>query len=243
MSGLWFGKLYFTSENHFEALLNATDRPLEYAETNIGFFSIPVYMRLKEHVSDDPQNIVEGGEMGCGWFPEGMDYTVGDDGLEVTVPKSAGSREEQKRYWYRTYQPGSDVDVESCGICDREDDADHEIGSEEEEDDDDLPLPTRSQSHGTQDVVLTGSTDERHGKAWNHYTFHGRVRSWDGETRQKADYCFMDISSEEEKSLLATGELQAMIPTCRLMKERSLWVKKGRVPIDDEQTILGFFFL
>ncbi|ESK87556.1 hypothetical protein Moror_2005 [Moniliophthora roreri MCA 2997] len=177
MSGLWFGKLYFTSENHFEALLNTADRPLEFAEANVG--SVPVYMRLREHVSDDPKNVVEAGEMGCGWFPEGTDYTVADDGVEVTVPESADSRE-QKRYWYRTHQPGPDVDVESCGICDREDDADHEIGSEEEEDDDDLLLPTRPQSHGTQDVVLTGSTDERHGKAWYHYTFHGRVRSWDG---------------------------------------------------------------
>ncbi|KAI3603067.1 hypothetical protein WG66_014973 [Moniliophthora roreri] len=33
---------------------------------------------------------------------------------------------------------------------------------------------------GIQDVVITGETDDRHGQAWNHYTFHGRVRHHDG---------------------------------------------------------------
>ncbi|KAK7030845.1 hypothetical protein VNI00_013953 [Paramarasmius palmivorus] len=190
MSGLWVGRLYITSENHFEALLSTADRPMEFTEISHGIYSTPVYMRLAEHVSTDPQNVVEAGEMGNGWFPNGMDYTVGNDGVEVTVPKvlSDGSRD-IKRHFYRTFrsQPRREDDVECCGgggacACDREG-GDHDEEDVEDDQDQDLPLPTRPQCRGScniQDVLLTGSTDERHGKAWNHYTFHGRVRSWDG---------------------------------------------------------------
>ena len=30
------------------------------------------------------------------------------------------------------------------------------------------------------DLILTGETDPRHGQAWHHYRFYGRVRKWDG---------------------------------------------------------------
>ncbi|KAJ7626479.1 hypothetical protein B0H17DRAFT_1218616 [Mycena rosella] len=33
---------------------------------------------------------------------------------------------------------------------------------------------------GVQDVVFTGETDPRHGMAWHHYEYAGRVRPWDG---------------------------------------------------------------
>ncbi|KAJ6523107.1 hypothetical protein DFH09DRAFT_1372525 [Mycena vulgaris] len=33
---------------------------------------------------------------------------------------------------------------------------------------------------GVQDVVFTGATDPRHGMAWHHYEYAGRVRPWDG---------------------------------------------------------------
>ncbi|KAG9309116.1 hypothetical protein JVU11DRAFT_11010 [Chiua virens] len=33
---------------------------------------------------------------------------------------------------------------------------------------------------GILDVVLVGETDHRHGLAWHHYKFYGRVREWDG---------------------------------------------------------------
>ncbi|KAJ6453112.1 hypothetical protein C8R45DRAFT_1039644 [Mycena sanguinolenta] len=33
---------------------------------------------------------------------------------------------------------------------------------------------------GIQDIIFTGATDLRHGQAWNHFEFHGRVRLWDG---------------------------------------------------------------
>ncbi|KAK7055324.1 hypothetical protein R3P38DRAFT_3253402 [Favolaschia claudopus] len=33
---------------------------------------------------------------------------------------------------------------------------------------------------GIRDIIFTGATDLCHGQAWNHFTFYGRVRLWDG---------------------------------------------------------------
>ncbi|KAJ7028410.1 hypothetical protein C8F04DRAFT_64024 [Mycena alexandri] len=33
---------------------------------------------------------------------------------------------------------------------------------------------------GIQDIIFTGATDLRHGQAWNHFEFYGRLRAWDG---------------------------------------------------------------
>ncbi|KAF8125529.1 hypothetical protein K438DRAFT_1892007 [Mycena galopus ATCC 62051] len=33
---------------------------------------------------------------------------------------------------------------------------------------------------GVQDVIFEGETDPRHGMAWHHYEYAGRVRPWDG---------------------------------------------------------------
>lgn len=34
--------------------------------------------------------------------------------------------------------------------------------------------------HGVLDIVFTGLTEERHGNAWCHYMYYGRLREWDG---------------------------------------------------------------
>lgn len=34
--------------------------------------------------------------------------------------------------------------------------------------------------HGVQDIIFTGITEERHGNAWCHYMYYGRLREWDG---------------------------------------------------------------
>lgn len=33
---------------------------------------------------------------------------------------------------------------------------------------------------GVQDIIFTGETEERHGDAWCHYLYYGRLRPWDG---------------------------------------------------------------
>lgn len=34
--------------------------------------------------------------------------------------------------------------------------------------------------NGILDVVFTGITEKRHGDAWCHYLYYGRLREWDG---------------------------------------------------------------
>ena len=93
---------------------------------------------------------------------------------------------------------------DSDDLWDSTDDADEEDedglgtpvveGDEEEEDysysgsdpttNNDGPVP-HSPTHippcpGIIDLVITGGTDARHGNAWNHYSYVGRVRAWDG---------------------------------------------------------------
>ena len=34
--------------------------------------------------------------------------------------------------------------------------------------------------HGVQDIAFTGLTETRHGDAWCHYMYYGRLRTWDG---------------------------------------------------------------
>ncbi|KAJ6614825.1 hypothetical protein B0H10DRAFT_1950385 [Mycena sp. CBHHK59/15] len=60
-------------------------------------------------------------------------------------------------------------------------DADEGEGEGEDEMDDAPYVPHRvPECDGIQDIIFTGATDERHGQAWNHYEFYGRLRPWDG---------------------------------------------------------------
>ncbi|KAK0205487.1 hypothetical protein DFS33DRAFT_1487557 [Desarmillaria ectypa] len=72
---------------------------------------------------------------------------------------------------------GTQHDPDSCGGCAMREKQAMPAWSEEEQSADMIPLPPCT---GVQDVIVTGSTDDRHGQAWNHYTYYGRVRRWDG---------------------------------------------------------------
>jgi hypothetical protein len=74
-----------------------------------------------------------------------------------------------------------------------DDGADDSEDDEDEVMDDDLTNPDvdmastegdelviKRRCNGILDIVLAGETDPRHGKAWHHYKFYGRVREWDG---------------------------------------------------------------
>jgi hypothetical protein len=54
-----------------------------------------------------------------------------------------------------------------------EDEADVEMSTDGE-------LVIKRKCDGIRDIVLIGETDMRHGHAWHHYKFYGRVREWDG---------------------------------------------------------------
>ncbi|EMD32612.1 hypothetical protein CERSUDRAFT_99341 [Gelatoporia subvermispora B] len=51
-------------------------------------------------------------------------------------------------------------------------------GSDDEAGDEQPPLERTCS--GIQDIIVTGETLDRHGAAWGHYVFYGRVRAWDG---------------------------------------------------------------
>ncbi|KAK0490365.1 hypothetical protein IW261DRAFT_1325342 [Armillaria novae-zelandiae] len=72
---------------------------------------------------------------------------------------------------------GPQHDPESCMDCEMREKQAMPVWSEEGHPADVVPLPPCT---GVQDVIVTGSTDDRHGQAWNHYSYYGRVRHWDG---------------------------------------------------------------
>ncbi|KAJ7907532.1 hypothetical protein B0H13DRAFT_691059 [Mycena leptocephala] len=64
---------------------------------------------------------------------------------------------------------------------------------------------------GVQDVVFAGETDPRHGAAWHHYGYSGRVRPWDGliglvmRPRDRALGLATQLSSSRGTSSRGTG--------------------------------------
>ncbi|KAF7364618.1 hypothetical protein MVEN_00331000 [Mycena venus] len=58
-------------------------------------------------------------------------------------------------------------------------------GGDVDESETDAPPPAHDPKRvppctGIQDIIFTGATDLRHGQAWNHFQFYGRIRMWDG---------------------------------------------------------------
>ncbi|KAI9566351.1 hypothetical protein HD554DRAFT_2025645 [Boletus coccyginus] len=74
------------------------------------------------------------------------------------------------------------------GADDPEDDEDDEMDDDSSDVDVDMASGTENENElvirrkcdGILDIVLVGETDLRHGQAWHHYKFFGRVREWDG---------------------------------------------------------------
>jgi len=50
----------------------------------------------------------------------------------------------------------------------------------EDENEDGVEEYIHNTCNGVCDIIITGETVLRHGQAWNHYRFYGRVRKWDG---------------------------------------------------------------
>ncbi|KAJ7170955.1 hypothetical protein C8R46DRAFT_1087260 [Mycena filopes] len=58
-------------------------------------------------------------------------------------------------------------------------------GTPEDDGDEGEPPPAHDPARiplcdGIQDIIFTGTTDLRHGQAWNSFDFYGRLRAWDG---------------------------------------------------------------
>ncbi|KAL0066160.1 hypothetical protein AAF712_006785 [Marasmius tenuissimus] len=236
LTGLWSGRMLVPSQNHLEALLQPRGpqpqdgravhpRPEEFNENVAGLMTVPVFMRLEEHVSYAPSPVIPPGgretfDQGIcnGYFPDGMEHKKSSDGKGVvfTVPPTS-SNPRTKEYVYHTLsardreglsrdpQPGRFHDVDTCPGCRAAETARRSVRLEEESPDQEQEdgIDSKSDGHsscdeeeeeeadphdphkildcdGVQDITVTGETDERHGEAWNHFTFHGRVRHHDG---------------------------------------------------------------
>ncbi|KAG1871569.1 hypothetical protein F4604DRAFT_1881062 [Suillus subluteus] len=61
---------------------------------------------------------------------------------------------------------------------DEDTDTDLAFASDDESDEEEYCVERKC--NGVLDIALVGETDFKHGQAWNHYKFYGRVREWDG---------------------------------------------------------------
>ncbi|KAG1724859.1 hypothetical protein EDB19DRAFT_292975 [Suillus lakei] len=59
-------------------------------------------------------------------------------------------------------------------------DADVDLAFVSDDDSDEEEYCVTRKCNGVLDIALVGETDFKHGQAWNHYRFYGRVREWDG---------------------------------------------------------------
>ncbi|KAJ7231864.1 hypothetical protein B0H12DRAFT_1146219 [Mycena haematopus] len=83
-----------------------------------------------------------------------------------------------------TTAPDVEFDEDDADAAEDSDSDSDEMETETETDDDSTP-PAHDPARmppctGIQDIIFTGATDLRHGQAWNHFDFYGRVRLWDG---------------------------------------------------------------
>ncbi|KAI0917918.1 hypothetical protein AcV5_002729 [Taiwanofungus camphoratus] len=59
-----------------------------------------------------------------------------------------------------------------------ESEMEHVPGDPDEQDD--FEEFISNECNGVHDIIVTGETLPRHGQAWNHFLFYGRIRTWDG---------------------------------------------------------------
>ncbi|GBE77595.1 predicted protein [Sparassis crispa] len=113
--------------------------------------------------------------------------------LPSSSPMSEAAEDEEMRMAVDNAL-GPDVNVDEL-LDEVMGESDHEDGSDAEDtdvdadayDDDDDRSDTDSvmeymmhTCNGIQDIIVTGETLPRHGQAWHHFRFYGRVRKWDG---------------------------------------------------------------
>ncbi|KAK7056671.1 hypothetical protein VNI00_002388 [Paramarasmius palmivorus] len=137
LSGLWSGRMLIPSEESLRMILlggaaeegqpqvdaeefgEAVPLPANFGEGMLGLMTVPVYMRLEEHVSYAPNSVIpcagadsigrafdEG--LSNGYFPGGMDYkrTTDGDGMLFSIPPSpTSSSPSRKEYLYQTLKP------------------------------------------------------------------------------------------------------------------------------------------
>jgi len=195
LSGCWTGRYCMPAVEPYWNL--AVDPHLP--STSVPIINRPLNMWLQEHhclkpgVGLPPGNDASdwGDDILNAWLPRGIIVRHVEDALEVFDPAT------ECTVRYETFFPDRPAPY-SKRACERlqtswttvegEEIADGspDIGavSAEEvpciDDDDEFEDVVMHQSSGVSDVLVTGVTDECHGKAWGRFSYLGRVRPWDG---------------------------------------------------------------
>ncbi|KAJ7482843.1 hypothetical protein B0H11DRAFT_2021398 [Mycena galericulata] len=205
-TGLWQGRMLIPSEHHFTALVTTRDYPPAFDEGYLGTTTVPLFMRIQEHHSYAPHRPAPPADgLANAYFPPGA-RVVTTDARSVAVHDGDDTYE----YATHGAPGAACHDPEACGECRAREEmlraqrarqaaaAHEEIfaraglaapavysdDGETETETDTTPPPHDPNRvppcTGIQDIIFTGATDTRHGQAWNHFQFYGRLRAWDG---------------------------------------------------------------
>ncbi|KAH9830428.1 uncharacterized protein C8Q71DRAFT_886156 [Rhodofomes roseus] len=104
-----------------------------------------------------------------------------DDPSDVDMdadPELAQTREGAQEALGRDPDTVLDEVMADASVDDEDDYSEDEYTDDESEDE--LEEYIHNTCNGVCDIIITGETLPRHGQAWNHYRFYGRVRKWDG---------------------------------------------------------------
>ncbi|EIN14315.1 hypothetical protein PUNSTDRAFT_140632 [Punctularia strigosozonata HHB-11173 SS5] len=210
LRGLWQGRMLYPAEMQYRSLIVSPHVPQGFGEMSPFVTNAPLYMRLREHHCISPaQTAALGGDgqgfddgVLNGWLPNGVRLREYDDKLFIHDPDSDSPA------IYDTYDPDkpSSHKPETCARCQqrlhaltqesRERVTEELAVASESPDGNDFDLDelfsdleeedfrgtdfVDDRCRGIQDFVITGETDDRHGRAWGHYVMYGRIRHWDG---------------------------------------------------------------
>ncbi|KAK0184609.1 hypothetical protein F5146DRAFT_987828 [Armillaria mellea] len=199
LTGLWAGRMALLIPNQNDSPTqndNPVPLPQGFSEDYLGLISVPVYMRLREHVSYAGGDIIPTGAKGpvpsCYEDADDEDDMDEDDvdslhdvemasegeleDDDMPLTEDEGRPEIDRQHLLDEFDQGmrnayfpQDRKRRNVGVS--------AVANDEDAPLDSIPLPPCT---GVQDVIITGKTDDRHGQAWRHYTYYGRVRRWDG---------------------------------------------------------------
>ncbi|KAG2141086.1 hypothetical protein DEU56DRAFT_283244 [Suillus clintonianus] len=109
------------------------------------------------------------------------DRSQADEGVDVDVDIELLSDEDGDRDQEFLEDASAQYDsVIDTVFQQKDDDAMDEDADLVSDDDSDEEYSVQRRCNGVLDIALVGETDFKHGQAWNHYKFYGRVREWDG---------------------------------------------------------------
>jgi len=198
LNGCWSGRLMIPDMDAYLRVL-ADPRVLP---SSVPLHAQVLYCRFQEHhclhpdvplvSGTDPSGL--GDDVLNAWIPRGFTLQNLDEAIEVFDPTSG------RHIRYETYHPDGAAPY-SKAACEKLRTPTIDIVDDQEEIADDYPSHPGSvteddylvngdddewsdhmslQCSGVADILVTGETTERHGDAWGHFTYIGRVRSWDG---------------------------------------------------------------